>query len=190
MENRNNKCGEKYYRKHPKFKLFAANRAGRVIEYPSLKPVESDDGGNIIVKTKSGKEKQYSKITLVYECHFGLKRKDEYVCKLHNGDDNCVMNLKICKVVVKRLSPEEQLVRNAQNRAKWAKTVWDCPDCGFRTTNGVKWSHKRFCKYTDVSFTEEERHKKKQSNDSWRNKPFNCSICGKSYKNGYKYMHR
>ena len=189
MRNMENKVEKKYYKNHPKFNLFAANKAGRVIEFPSLKQVDSDDEGNIKVKTKSGREKVYSKITLIWECHHGLKRKDEYVCKLGNGDDDCVMNLKICKVVVKRLSPEEQLERNKQNRAKWRNTVWDCPLCSFRTTNSVKWSHKRFCKYSNVSFTEEERQKKKQSDDAWRNKPFDCSICDKSYKNGYKYLH-
>lgn len=73
------KIEESYYRRHPKFKLFAANKAGQVIEYPSLRQVDCDDEGNIIVKTKSGKEKEYNKITLMFECRFRLKRKDEYV---------------------------------------------------------------------------------------------------------------
>ena len=163
MSNMEIEVEKRYYKNHPRFKLFAANKAGRVIEFPSLKQVDGDEDGNIKVKTKSGQVKVYSKITLIWECHHGLKRKDEYVCKICGGDGDSVMNLKICKIVVKRLSPEEQLEKNAQNRAKWRNTVWDCPLCSFRTTNGARWAHRRLCKYSTNPLTEEERRKKREA---------------------------
>lgn len=111
------------------------------------------------------------------------------ICKLNQEAGDHVSNLMICKVEVKRLSPEEQLERNAQNRAKWRKKEWNCPDCGLKTTNNAKWIHRRYCKSSNFSFTEEQIQNIKQADKVWRNKPFNCSICGNSYKNGYRKTH-
>ena len=131
----------------------------------------------------------YNKITLIWECHHGLTKKDEYICRLDDENNDEIINLKLCKLIKKQLSPDERLMRNMLNREKWRNTVWDCPDCGFRTTNNASRYHKRACKYSKNPFTEEQMQKMKQSTDSWRNTIFQCPICSKSYKNGYKNVH-
>ena len=184
------KVGKIYYKSHPKYRRFASNTEGTVIEYPSLDQIDSDDDGNIVVKTCHNKDKQYNKITFVWECHYGLKKKDEYVCRIDDTDNNDeIINLKLCKVVKKQLSPEEKLLRNKVCRERWRNTVWDCPFCGFRTTNGAKWCHKRLCKYTTNPFTEEERRKKRAIATVWNNKKFTCKICSNQYNNSYKTIH-
>ena len=190
MSNMEIKVGKKYYKNHPKNKLFASNSEGRVIEFPSLKQVDGDEDGNILVKTYHNKEKLYSKITLIWECHHGLKKKDEYIYRLDDNENNDeIINLKLCKVIKKQLSPDERLLRNKLNREKWRNTVWDCPLCSFRTTNGAKWAHKRLCKYSDNPFTEEERQRKRAAATIWNHKKFTCKICGNKYNNSYKSVH-
>ena len=190
MSNMEIKVEKIYYKSHPKYRLFASNTEGRVIKFPTLEQVDGDDDGNIMVKTYRNRDKLYNKITFIWECHYGLKKKDEYICRIDNSEVNDeIINLKLCKIIKKQLTPEEKLLRNKLNREKWRNTVWDCPLCSFRTTNGARWAHKRLCKYSDNPLTEEERRKKREVATVWNHKKFTCKICSNEYNNSYKSVH-
>ena len=87
------------------------------------------------------------------------------------------------------LSKEEQALRTKGKIAAWNLKEWKCPDCGLHTKNGCKYSHKRHCKNTDITWTSEQLQRIEQTKAAWRNKHFVCQFCGKCYKNASKYLH-
>lgn len=188
MNNKIFQIGKIYYTCHPKYQRFGASKAGIVVKFPSGKQIEEDDDGNIKVRSCRGRDKVYSKIAFIWESHRGLMKKNEYVSRI-NGNSDEIINLKLEKKVRKLLTLEEKLERNAQNRAKWMNKPWDCPDCGFCTTNSVKWNHKRVCKYSVNPLTEAERLKRRKASTKWNHTKFTCIICGNQYNNSYKSVH-
>ena len=185
--------GEKIFRPHPKYRLFAADSCGSVITIPSFEHVDCDNEGNILVKSLTARRRHsHSKIVFIWECFRGLKNKDEIVCRVNDDLANDeIINLKLVKIVKTRtkLSPEERSKRNAECMARWRNRVWVCPDCGFRTTNNASRHHKRMCKFTANPYSEDEKQRIKDNNDRWKNGRFICELCHNVYSNNYRCIH-
>ena len=92
-------------------------------------------------------------------------------------------------MVMKKLNQEEKSLRKKENQRKWSNTPWTCQLCDFSAKNNQKWRHQRYCKYTNIDWTEEQKQKMRDTDRKWRHAKFTCSICQKDYTNNYKNVH-
>ena len=180
------------YKLHPVFDLFGADINGNVISFITRLPPICDKNGDFLAKSHDNKKKRYKVLIFIWEIYNGKKPRNMTVNRKDRDEtNNCVDNLILVKrVVKKRLSPEEREERNRACTERWRKTVWDCPDCGFRTTNNASRYHKRACKHSNNPFTTDETRRKHNANMRWQNRKYTCEWCNNVYSNSYRYIHR
>lgn len=181
------------YKIHPIFDLFGVDNNGNIINICTKKAAEHNQETND-VKVKSfdmPKFRQYNKLVFVWESNKGMMSKGDTVCRINEEQANDgIQNLRLVKIIKIKLSPKEIKLRDKMKNDIWRNTVWDCPDCGFRTTNNASGHHRRVCKYSKNPYSEEEFEKKNASRKKWARKTFICEQCGKQLVNSGKYAHK
>ena len=170
------------FKLHPVYDLFGADKKGNVISIITKKqPVTNPGGTSIKIKTLDRNKFMYNKLVFIWECHRGEIPKNKTVVHISYINPNDKLNnLKLIDIAE----------RNAYAAERWRNTAWECPDCGFQTTNNAKGHHKRACKFSVNPFTEEEKKNRNERNIKWNNERWICELCHNVYSKGYKSLHR
>ena len=170
------------YKLHPVYDLFGADKKGNIIcIITKRQPVTNPSGTRIQIKTQKQSKFMYNKLVFIWECHKGEIPKNKTVVHMSyiNPEDK-LDNLQLIDVSK----------RNAFAAERWRNTAWDCPDCGFQTTNNARGHHKRACKFSKNPYTEAEKRIKHNNNLRWNAMRWTCELCGKEYYNSYKIVHK
>ena len=185
------RVNDKEYFTHPKYDLFCADKDGNIISIVTLKlPRVHLKSGDLLVKGRETKRlTRCTVIVFVWEVFNGIV-PNNYVVKRKAGEGNNLDNLQLEEKTRKKLSPEERKQRDRACAVRWRNTVWDCPDCGFRTTNNASGHHKRACKFSNNPYTEEEKRIRHNKNMRWNMRRWTCDLCDKEYSNSYRIIHR
>ena len=185
------RVNDKKYFMHPKYDLFGADKKGNTISLITLKKPEVHlKSGDLFVKGRENKRKvRCTVIVFIWEVFNGVVPKN-CVVKRKAGGGNNLDNLHLEEKTRRRFSPEERKVRDNESMKRWRDAVWDCPDCGFRTTNNARGHHRRACKFSVNPFTEAEKETKNEKSRRWNNERWICELCHNEYTNGYKPLHR
>ena len=170
------------YRLHPVYDLFGADKKGNMISIITKRQPESNSSGSRIkIRSQNSRHFMYDKLVFIWECHNGEKPKDKTVLHVSDTDsDDELDNLRLVNVSE----------RNDIIATRWRNAAWECPDCGFQTTNNARRHHFRACKYSKNPYTKKDTERLLETRNKWRNKMFDCPTCGKQYKNSYKYLHK
>ena len=169
------------YRLHPVYFLFGADKKGNMISIITKRPpVSNSSGSRIKIRGQTPRYFMYDKLVFIWECHNGVKPKDKTVIHASDTDsDDGLDNLQLI----------DESKRHEIMSARWKNKFWECPDCGFQTTNNARSHHGKVCVYSNDRYTDQEIARMKRNRTNWKNREFDCQFCGKTYRNYYKCVH-
>ena len=169
------------YRLHPVYNLFGADKKGNLISVITKRPpISNSSGSRIKIRGQTPRHFMFDKLVFIWECNNGVIPKDKTVLHASDTDsDDEIDNLQLVDV-----NKRHEIVA-----ARWKNKFWECPGCGFQTTNNARRHHKKVCRYSNDPYSDEENARTNRNRINWKNKEFDCQFCGKSYRNYYKYVH-